>query len=114
MSQINRRNLFKVLGLTAGGIFIPEPVKVYSFVGGWAYEWLDDVPDGTMKRFDYLYPVRNTDLFLKWKRISCFTITDHLGNEVELVSKACQNRLYGTYRTPKEAMTLARTIRMFA
>jgi hypothetical protein len=33
---MNRRTLFKSFAATAAGLLVPEPVRAYSFVGGWA------------------------------------------------------------------------------
>jgi hypothetical protein len=33
---MNRRTLFKGFAATATGVLVPEPVRAYSFVGGWA------------------------------------------------------------------------------
>lgn len=33
---MNRRDLFRAFAATAGGVLMPEPVRVYSFAGGWA------------------------------------------------------------------------------
>jgi hypothetical protein len=33
---MNRRTLFKGFAATAAGLLVPEPVRAYSFVGGWA------------------------------------------------------------------------------
>jgi hypothetical protein len=34
---MNRRTLFKGFAATAAGLLVPEPVRAYSFVGGWAF-----------------------------------------------------------------------------
>jgi hypothetical protein len=35
---VNRRRLFQGFAAVASGLLVPEPVRVYSFVGGWRGE----------------------------------------------------------------------------
>jgi hypothetical protein len=54
---MNRRTLFKGFAATAAGLLVPEPVRAYSFVGGWVEHTVSrsgcigfgDAPDDTIR-----------------------------------------------------------------
>lgn len=59
--QVNRRHF--ILGTGSLFVPIPEPVRVYSFVGGWAQHWMDDVQAGDPFAIDR--GVRGTNVIVR-------------------------------------------------